>query len=474
MPKFDSIIARVVFGVVVFAVLAGAILTRPPKWLTHFDQSLYLTIAYDLNHHGVFSNGVFDDVDSTAGAPPPGMFFAPLYPSLIVVVSKLDPRFARAIDCSVEADHHVRDAAECEAYATPMHITHALLLTTAVLAIAFAAQLIFADRRVFWLAGTLALAALLPDADLFSFVMTESLTISLYSLVALALVASVKRPRTGSFVLLGVLLGLLCLTRTSYVVLMPLMLGLIVFAGLWIARADRGAIARQALAFALAWLVVLGPWVVRNGLSVGKWNLTEEYGSASLIERFAFDDMTAREYALAFPYCLPAIGPPVVAWAFGSDAMRRFVYDMPESFFHVGRLHRDKLVEAHGRLDPLIANVIRDELRARGWRYLLVSLPLAWCGLWVGGVLGLILVPLFASACIAAVRRSQPLFLVYAAPAVAMLGLHAALANHYTRYNLILIGPFSIGAAWMITRVAFALTRSDSARAATLALRRPS
>jgi hypothetical protein len=32
-----------------------------------------------------------------------------------------------------------------------------------------------------------------------------------------------------------------------------------------------------------------------------------------------------------------------------------------------------------------------------------------------------------------------------------MLGLHAAVANHYTRYNLILIGPFAVGAAWVIS-----------------------
>jgi len=30
--------------------------------------------------------------------------------------------------------------------------------------------------------------------------------------------------------------------------------------------------------------------------------------------------------------------------------------------------------------------------------------------------------------------------------------LHAAVANQYTRYNLILIGPFSVGAAWLIGR----------------------
>ena len=63
-----------------------------------------------------------------------------------------------------------------------------------------------------------------------------------------------------------------------------------------------------------------------------------------------------------------------------------------------------------------------------------------------------LLVPLFAWACVAAVRRAQPLFLLYAAPALVMLGLHAAVANHYTRYNLILIGPFCAGAAWIIAR----------------------
>jgi len=41
---------------------------------------------------------------------------------------------------------------------------------------------------------------------------------------------------------------------------------------------------------------------------VGKWGLTEEYGSATLIERFAYNDMTAWEFMLAFPYCVPGIG----------------------------------------------------------------------------------------------------------------------------------------------------------------------
>jgi hypothetical protein len=464
--KLFSGAARIVFGLLVFSILVTAILLRPPKWLSDFDQSFYLTIAYDLAHHGVFSNGMFDAVDSTVATPPPGTFFAPLYPWLIVGAAKIDDRFAAAVDCSVEANHKVRDGAECEVYARPMHLLHAAFLALGVLAIALAAELIFSSSAVFWLAGILATLALLPDADLFSFVMTESISFLLYSIAALALVLALKAPRIRNVVLAGGLFGLLCLTRASFVVLAPLGVGLIVVNGRWLSPAPWRSILSQALAFALAWLLVVGPWIVRNGVSVGKWELTEEYGSATLIERFAFDDMSAREFLLTFPYCLPAIGAPVVNRVFGPEVMARFVYYTPSSFFHVGRLHRDKLVEAHGRLDPLINDLIRDEMRQRGWRYLLVSLPLAWCGMWVGGLLGLVLVPLFACACIAALRRSKPLFLLYAAPAVVMLGLHAAVANHYTRYNLILIGPFSAGAAWIIARTTSSVMERRRSQAA--------
>jgi uncharacterized membrane protein (UPF0136 family) len=450
---WSSCFARAVFALIVFAILLSAILIRPPKWLTHFDQSLYLTIAYDLNHHGVFSNGVLDRASSTVAAPPPGMFFAPVYPWLVVAATKIDGRFARAVDCSVEADRKVRDSMECEAYARPIHIMHAAFLAAGVLAIAFAAEFIFASSTVFWLAGGLATLALLPDADLFSFAMTESLTFALYSMAALSLVLALRAPRVRRMVPVGILFGLLCLTRPSFAVLAPVVIGLIVVDGLWLSPMAARSILAHALAFALAWLLVVGPWLVRNAISVGKWGLTEEYGSAALVERFAFDDMRRREFVLAFPYCLPGIGAPAVDWAFGRQAMARFVYSTPGSFFEAGRLHRERLLQAHGRLDPLIKDLIRDEMRQRGWRYLLTGLPLAWCGMWVGGLLGLALVPLFAWACVAAIRRSKPLFLIFAAPPVVMLGLHAAVANPSTRYNLILIGPFAAGTAWIIARM---------------------
>ena len=90
---------------------------------------------------------------------------------------------------------------------TVLFAMHAALLTLGVLAIAFAAELIFTSSAVFWLAGSLATVALLPDADLFSFVMTESVTFSLYSIAGLALVLALKAPRVPRIMIQEILGG---------------------------------------------------------------------------------------------------------------------------------------------------------------------------------------------------------------------------------------------------------------------------
>jgi hypothetical protein len=71
--------------------------------------------------------------------------------------------------------------------------------------------------------------------------------------------------------------------------------------------------------------------------------------------------------------------------------------------------------------------------------------------MWAGWIVSLVLIPLFACASVRAIRQREPVLLLYAAPAIIMLGLHAAVASHYTRYNLILIGPSAIAAAWIIS-----------------------
>jgi hypothetical protein len=449
-----GILSRLTFACVVLALLTTAILSQTPKALNDFDQRVYLSIAYDLDRYGVFSNGVFDDTDSTVAVPMPGMIFGPAYPWIAFAAMKVDGRFAEAVHCAVESGRGHRPAEVCEAYALPIRIVHSIFLTLGVIAIACASEAIFGRHRMFWLAGILSTAALIAEADLLSYVMTESVTFSLYCILAFAMLMFYLTGRAGFLLGGGVSLGLLSLTRAEYIVLLPVLLGVLVWREQARGETLSAGIAAKAAVFALAFFMVMGPWMVRNALSVGKLGVTEEYGSASLIERFAFDDMSAREFALAFPYCVPAIGAPIVSALFGEGAMLRFHYDQPGSFFEVGRAARNVLMAEGGKLDPVIGGVIRQELRQNWWRYLLVIIPLAWCGMWVGSIFSLFLLPAFALGCVRAQRASRSSLLLYSAPAFMMLGLHAAVANHYTRYNLILIGPLSIGVAWFISSLA--------------------
>jgi 4-amino-4-deoxy-L-arabinose transferase-like glycosyltransferase len=443
--------SRILLAFLAFAVLATAITIRRPKSLSDFDQSFYLTIAYDLDRHGIFSNGVFDNVDSTREVPPPGMFFVPGYPLLVLAVMKVDARFAKAVECSVTAVSRDTDTSVCDAYETPVRVVHAALLALGVVAIALCGSLIFASTPVFWITGALATAGLAAEAFIFSYVMTEGLTVFLYCVMMLFAVLAWKRGDIKWWGFTGLFLGLLCLTRPSFVVLIPGLLLLIAAGSRFLKGKSRPPAWKSAAVFVTVVALTIAPWILRNHFSIGKWGLTEEYGSAVLIERFAYNDMTPKEFFTAFPYCTPGLGDLLFDQVYGRDSMHRFVFHTRDSFFHVGRGRRDKLVEENGRLDPLIRDIVRDEMQTNWWRHLLVSIPLAWCGLWAGWIVGLALVPLFVCAGVRAIRQGEPLLLFYAAPAILMLGLHGAVANHYTRYNLILIGPFAVAAAWMIS-----------------------
>ena len=74
--------------------------------------------------------------------------------------------------------------------------------------------------------------------------------------------------------------------------------------------------------------------------------------------------------------------------------------------------------------------------------------------------LGLLLVPAFIAGALTARGAKWQLLLLYAAPAFAMLGLHALIANHYTRYNLILIGPL-VAVATSLALSVFARRQND-------------
>lgn len=447
---------RIALGVIAVALLGGLILSRPVYTLQDYDQPFYITVAYDLYRWGTFSNGIIADSESDADTdsntrPPPGMFFGPVYPVLVFAAMKLDARFAKAVSCSVEADRDDRDYSACDRYELPMRLLNVFLLAIAVVALASTAEAIFPRRPVFLLTAALALAAVAFEAAIFSYLMTEATIFSLYCVFMLATLIAWRTGRMRYFLFSGLLLALLCLTKPSFLIFFPLVLAL---GALYLYRLAKPKPARaleNLIVFSLAFGCLVGGWMTRNYVSVGKFAFTEEYGAAALVERFAYNTMSVREFFQAFPYCTPGIGELAFDKVKGTDSMHRFVYWTKGSFFNAGRDRRDALMDKYKRLDPLIWGIVLKEIRADWWRHLLVTVPLVWCGMWAGWLASLLLVPLFVAACIRSMRKGEPLFLLYALPAALNLGLDGLIGNGATRYNLILIAPYAIGAASLIS-----------------------
>ena len=252
------------------------------------------------------------------------MFFGPLYPWLIVGATRLDPRFARAVDCSVEANHKVRDGAECEVYARPMHLVHAGLLALGVLAIALAAEIMFASTTIFWLTGVLATAALLPDADLFAFVMTESLTFSLLQPGRCSRWRWAGTRRSAGTSRWPVLmLGLLCLARPSFLVLALVLPVLILIGARFVADPKRRSAWINVAAFALGFVLVVGPWIARNYV-FGRQTRTDR----GIRLRRADRALRLQRHDRARNSCWPSriacrrSAEPVVDWTFGTEGHR--------------------------------------------------------------------------------------------------------------------------------------------------------
>jgi len=376
-----------------------SILTRPDWKLRDFDQVFYVTIAYDLDRYGVFSDGIFDPVDSSVQPAEPGMFFGPVFPAMVLTAMKLDHRFAEAVRCSVDSNRGHRDESSCEAYEVPIRILNSILLAIGAAAIGLAAELIFRQTPwTFLFAVFSATVALASEAHIFSFVMTESAIFAIYSVFAWTFLQALMRPVAIRFVVAGATLGLLTLTKPSFAALLPAAIAMVFGVGYWTTKSSRYLIAVQSLLFALAFVCIVAPWAVRNYASVGKFGLTKEYASATLVERFAYDDMTAQEFFLAFPYCTPGIGDLLFDKINGADSMHRFMFHTPGSFFHSGRERREALIKQNGQIDPLIGQLVHDEMATKWWRYFLVNIPLAWCGMWPGGIVTLLLLPLFARA----------------------------------------------------------------------------
>ncbi|WP_419729044.1 hypothetical protein [Lichenicola sp.] len=457
----------------IILVVLGALWTRTRvEPLSSYDQGFYLGIAYDLVHHGRFTDGYRFAGGDADTIRPPGMRFTPLYPALLAAVATVDPGFRHNLDCLVAT----RGQGTCGRGAGPMRSLQLLMMAATFWMIWWSGWACTGRIRTGWLALGLALLTaplLLLSVD---YLMTESISLLLFTaantlalkgfLVACRRNGSVTRmsaaPADAAWMAgAGVALGLGVLTRPGFAWLayMAVAVGLA-----WVLAGGGGSPSirqrsRMLAAFVAAALVVVLPWIVRNGLVLGRPALTFGYASHTLVQRLSFDSMTGREYGMSYVCWLPdgnALGRAIA----GPHACDRFGWDdHPDSFYAIGirGMLASTLRQAGGyahHMSFLVHHyLLQDPLRQIGW-HVMVTLSLALRGLYVDHYWGLLLAPICLGCTVRALPRAgrrrdgwpRP-FLLLSLPAWFMLAFNAAVAVNQVRYNLMLIMPFSIAGA---------------------------
>lgn len=432
---------------VILAVIATLWPRAKVQPLVAYDQPFYLGIAYDLVHHGRFTNGYVLDPAPRSVPRPPGMRRTPLYPALLAGLAVIDPHFARGMDCLVHS--RGRDIA-CSRAAPLPRLLQFLMLAGFYLLVWGIARQVTSSKRIGWIALGLALITAPDLLGYVNYLMTEITALTLATAAVFAGVRGLARQHgAGLLVLSGALAGFTVLTRPAFFYLF-LASALAGFAIAVLRQREVSAV-RRAAAFAVAGFLVVAPWILRNALVFNDLQLTARYGPDVLVQRIAFDEMNWTEYRLSFLCWLPD-GNGMGSLLFRPGACQRFQWaDQPDNFYAIGNgpLMAHALAAAGGWAH-LLPYLLHTYIFPHPFKYAMVTISLALRGAWIHRYWGLILMPFCFWFTWRAIRRGDALFLAASLPAWFNLVFTAAVAVNQPRYNLVLIVPYALSGALVI------------------------
>jgi len=345
-------------------------------------------MARDLSQTGQFTNGIF--ADDPGAQPKPGRFFAPAYPMLISLVSRLDPGLASWVSCHA-AQPYV-DTAVCPGSAQTLFAVQVLMAAVGMACIFSIALNLSGSPLVAWIAMLMTLATGQPALYAKTYLSENPSFLAFYLFLA-SLVAAVARRNHWMLGAAGASLALAALSRPSYLYLYYAVIAALALLALARPPRNLGFSWRSAALFAAAGLAVLAPWLLRNFLMFGDPSLTSGYGGFILAQRLAYNQMSWQEWGAYWIVGLPDFGDRLAAAILPKSAFVRFDYGNPSSFYLLGngKFMADTLAAAGGRenhLHYLLQSVLLPDLI----KHVAVTLPMTMSGMWPGKYLALLAV----------------------------------------------------------------------------------
>lgn len=452
---------------VALVILASLAFRKAPREAFR-DEFYYLTIARDLNVSGVFTDGIYKRGPFDRGAGPadnfdddpkwmqPGRFFAPAYPILVHLLSRLDRRLAETVRCQVRYPEPPRPpGVQCaNAFGTLIAVNVALW-AVAMLAIFLTGWQLTRSETVAWLAMIIALATGEPAFYARTY-LSENITVPAFCLFMLFAMRAVDARRATDIVAAGLALGAASLSRPAYAYLFYLIVVLLAVALVGVRTHARAPRPREVALFAGGALLVVAPWMLRNLARFGDPALSAGYAEVILIQRLAYNQMTWAEWCVAWIYWLPDFGDDLAAKLFDPQLFRKLGWTDPRNYYVDGLklgAFRERILAAAPTDRQVMPLLLRDYLLGDIAKHVAVSLPLTWRGLGVAKYLSVAGVALLWPALRELRERGRlAAFTTVAVPPVLMAGLHGFVSVNIERYNLPLIAVYAVIVAVVLER----------------------
>jgi hypothetical protein len=365
-PHFDVALLVIVGLTIVLMVRAGVgVITTAGDQV---DARHYVAAGMTLARDGVFGYG----------ADEPNMYREPLTSWTIAAQAMIDPRLRGLSFSDVDQEGPAARAVKQQ---------NLLWGGLTLLGVGQLALLLLGgrDRRETAVAVVAILVthvAFLEWDDVLDRSLSELAAAAILVWATIATVRAVDRSRPRAWLVVGVLLGLLALTKASFLYVAIVLLPVLTLLRWWRSSAPPRDLLRDLTVALVGLALVVTPWMGRNLQQFGTFGVSDR-GGLAIWFRVVWNDASPEELRGAWVYFSPLPAQPILARTLGVDledfsgdgSLRRVARFAPEdeierlSFYRIARSDRGALADAYraeGRSQWQAAHQADRELMQRG------------------------------------------------------------------------------------------------------------
>ncbi len=344
------------------------------------DDLHYIVMGYNIQKYGTFSMDE-SDIDN----PEPTTLREPGFPAYLALCMKLHPTL-NSLSLDKMLDHGLK---------TLRYLQIPLIIIVAFLAMYIAymfSRNILLAYIVLIFTGFSEVMSIIANH-----LLSENLAALFILLCSLFLYKVYKTKKIIYFILMGISLALLTLTKAIFmyfIIVLLIILIVLLFKYAW--KNKKKFIAGIGL-FAVIYSLIIGGWMFRNYVHFDQWTVANK-GGIVLYYRSKLDEMTTKEFMASFIYWLPGkrVRENILDKFFDEEDYIRLnksmdnevgyrrlanndLQDLIDLYKDRGYEEQEAILYADRDLrKTAIKNILKNPLR-----HLMISIPIAWFGSWV-------------------------------------------------------------------------------------------